>query len=239
MHTRPTVSIYQGKQNLKHSDVNIIIDVIRAFTVSHYAFIHGVEDIFLTNYENEALELKNKNKNIILAGEIEGYKIKSFDFGNSPYDLSITNLKNKTLVQKTTNGVKAALNSLDSNDIFITGYSNAKITALYVKSLIQKSKKSEFSINIIASHPSGDDDLACAEFIRKLILEEIHDTKKLEEQCVNRIVHSDAAKKFYSPNNKDFSILDISLCTILQNYNFVMKVKKDNNLVKIYKKELS
>jgi len=240
IHKKVIINIYQGKHDLPYnSNVNIIIDVIRAFTVSHYAFMKNLKEILLTNNEKEALYLKKQNKNFILAGEVDGYKIKTFDFGNSPYDLSVASLKNKTLVQKTTNGVSVTLNSLNSDDVIVTGYSNSKVTALFVKNLIKKSKGSEFSINIIASHPSGDDDLACAEFIKELILNNVPDTKKLEEICVHRIVSSEAAQKFYDFKNKDFSILDMSLCTTLQNSDFVIKAEEKNNIVKLYKERIS
>ena len=54
------INIYQGKTNLEHSDVNIIIDVIRAFSVSFFAFKRHVDKIKLVNLEEEALLAKKK-----------------------------------------------------------------------------------------------------------------------------------------------------------------------------------
>ncbi|MDU5948568.1 MAG: 2-phosphosulfolactate phosphatase, partial [Paenibacillus macerans] len=36
------------------SDINVVIDVIRAFTVAHQAFIHGIKGIFLAATPEEA-----------------------------------------------------------------------------------------------------------------------------------------------------------------------------------------
>ena len=50
------------------------------------------------------------------------------------------------------------------------------------------------AINIIASNPTGDEDFACAEYIRDLIL----GSKPVDiEQIKARIVNSYAAKKFF------------------------------------------
>lgn len=229
------INIIQGDTKLERSDINITIDVIRAFTVSHYAFLNNIETIILTNEESIALSIKNKNKNVLLAGEVNGIKIDSFDFGNSPYDISHANLDKKTLVQKTTNGVKVTLNSLDTDNLFVTGYSNAYTTAIYVKNIIKNIKKDIVVVNIIASHPCGDDDLACALYIKEVILNNLNSYKHIEEKTVNRIIRSAAAKKFYDMKNKEFSILDISLCCVKVNSNFVMKIKEANETIFIDK----
>ena len=221
------INIIQGNDNiLPPSHINIVIDVIRAFSVSHQAFINGIEKIILTNSEQIALSLKNSNSNIILSGEVNAIKINSFDFGNSPYDIAHANLSDKTLVQKTTNGVKATLNALKTNQLFVTGYSNAYTTAMYIKKLLSKSNNKIKQINIIASHPSGDDDLACAQYIKTIIENKITSLKDIEENTVSRIIHSDAAYKFYDQNNPSFSVLDLSLCLIKTNCDFVMKVEE-------------
>jgi 2-phosphosulfolactate phosphatase len=230
------VNTYQGNNDLEYSDINIVIDVIRAFTVSHHAFLNGVKEIILTNNEEEALFLKRKNNEFILSGEVNGIKINSFEFGNSPYDLSSVNLNEKTLIQKTTNGVKVAISSLDTDNLFVTGYSNAFTTASYVKELLNTINKDTIVINIIASHPTGDDDFACAHYLKNIILDNVNELKDLEESIVYRIVNSDAAKKFYDIKNKDFSILDILLCSVQVKSNFVMQVKNDKNRIVISKK---
>ena len=226
------IKIYQGKNTLAYADVNIIIDVLRAFTVSDYAFQQGVDSIILTSNKKEALQLSDENT--YLSGEESGgYKIPQFDYGNSPYALSKATLQNKKLVQKTTNGVAVTLESLNAQHIFVTGFSNAKSTAEYISRLKQCK-----NINIIASHPQGDEDLACAEYMKAILLNKYENLQKLEESTVYRILNSEAAQKFHDINNKDFSILDLTLCSIATKNEFIMKVKQKKSQITIEKKML-
>ncbi len=220
------ISIYQGKQSLDNANVNIVIDVLRAFTVSDYAFQQGVKHIILAANNSQAFALRDENT--YLSGEKNGYKITEFDYGNSPYELSQANLQHKTLVQKTTNGVAVTLDSLNATYIFVTGYSNAFTTAMHACHLDACT-----NINIIASHPSGDEDLACAEYIKKIILNDYDDLQSLEEETVYRILNSKAASKFQDEKNKEFSILDLSLCAVKSKNNFVMKVENKQSMVTI------
>jgi hypothetical protein len=43
-----TIEIFRGNDlALPESDANVVIDVVRAFTVAHYAFLRGAEEIWL------------------------------------------------------------------------------------------------------------------------------------------------------------------------------------------------
>ncbi|MFC0560016.1 2-phosphosulfolactate phosphatase [Halalkalibacter alkalisediminis] len=221
------ITIYQGNTHLlESSDINIVIDVIRAFTVAHYAFINGTKQILLVETTEDAFSIKNEYPHYLLAGEEDGIGIKGFDYDNSPKRISKERLNDQTLVQKTTNGVKATLNSLNTNHLFVTGYSNARTTAFYVKKIYNASLEN-LKINIVASHPSGDDDLACAEYMKGLILEKNNLTPFEVEQ---RIKNSHVAHKFFDPNNIDFNCEDISLCSLERESNFVMKVNQSNQI---------
>lgn len=217
------IQIYQGNTAPPTAaNITIVIDVIRTFTIAHYAFLKGVKRIILAKNLEQAFQLKMKNPDFLLAGEINGLPIKGFDLDNSPYNIKSITLTGKTLIQKTTNGVKATLHCLSSDHVFVTGYAHAKTTAKFIKNKFAKDR--EKSINIIASHPSGDDDLACAEYI-KSILEDSNtiSSKKVAE----RIKHSHVAEKFFDENNSYFNRVDIEYCMIELDTGFVMKVRKN------------
>lgn len=136
------ITIYQGRNSPPTvADITIVIDVIRAFTVAHYAFGQGASRIFLAESVEQALQMKEANPEYLLAGEVTGLPIDGFDLDNSPYHIQQKNLSGKTLVQKTTNGVGATLNCLSSDHVFVTGFTNARNTADFVRERIAVEKK--------------------------------------------------------------------------------------------------
>lgn len=217
------INIAQGSDPVKEpADVNIIIDVIRAFTTSHIAFKKGVEKIFLVNEAEKAFSLKKENPDLLLAGEIDALPIPGFDFGNSPFEIQHTNrqLSGSSFVQKTTNGVKAVLNNLNAKTILVTGFQSADVVVKYIQNLSDVQ-----TVNLIASHPTGDDDVACAEYIKGKLLTQVVAASVL----LNRVRNCEAAQKFY--NNPLFNPKDIELAAhIDQSAAFVMEVQCDGNL---------
>lgn len=228
------IQIIQGtEQEYPAADINIVIDVIRAFTVSHVAFLRGVREVFLVNTVEEAYALRKKNPEYLLAGEIAGLPIEHFDLDNSPHTVSLADIENKTLVQKTSNGVKATLLALNADSILVTGLSNARKTAAYAKQL--SANKQGCMINIIASHAGDDDDFACAEYIQDILL---GSNIIQAEDIKSRIRISRPAQKFYDPDKVEFNILDMNFCTQEIECDFVMEVDKSLPVPRIIKNRI-
>ena len=216
------------------ADINIVIDVIRAFTVSHVAFLRGAREIFLVNTVEEAFALKAQYPEYLLAGEVAALPITGFDLDNSPHTFSTADLGNKSLVQKTTNGVKGTLLALSAPTVFVTGLSNARKTALHVKRLAMSILNCR--INIIASHPQDDDDLACAEFIQDQLR---GDSSIFLEDVQSRIKSARSAKKFFDPQQPEFNEKDIAFCLREVDCDFVMQVDKLSPLPRIIQRDFS
>ena len=212
------------------AQINIIIDVIRAFTVSHLAFMRGAREIFLVNTVEEALALKALNPGYLLAGEVAGLPIAGFDLDNSPHTFSLADVDNRSLVQKTTNGVKGTLLALDAELILVTGFSNARKTAHYARQMAEG--HAGCRVNVVATHPSGDDDLACAHFIQSQMR---GDGLVGVEAVQQRINTSRAAGKFFDPAQPEFNEKDMPFCTREVDCNFVMQVDKRLPLPRIVK----
>ncbi len=231
----PEIRILQGTEHpYPAADVNIVIDVIRAFTVAHVAFQRGVREILLVNTVDEAQALKAGNPALLLAGEIQGLGIPGFDLDNSPYRVSRAELQGRTLVQKTTNGVKATLAALAARHVFVTGFSNATATASHVRALLARDRLR--TVNVIASHPRDDDDLACAEFIRDRILAL---GQVSADAVVARIRQSRPAAKFLVPPPNDFEPRDLDFCVHAQAGDFIMEVDRQATVPAIRKRVLA
>ncbi len=228
----PVVTILQGAQGpYPPADINVVIDVIRAFTVAHVAFMRGAHQILLVNTVQEALAQRAAHPEYLLAGEIDGLGIPGFDLDNSPYRFSLAQLSGRTLVQKTTNGVKATLAALDARHVFVTGFSNARRTARHVRTLALA--RGLVRVNVIASHGLDDDDLACADFIRDGILGL---ATVAPESVVQRIRDSRPAAKFRSPVVNAFEPRDLEFCIRELDGDFVMEVDRSHELPRITRK---
>ncbi|WP_050183049.1 2-phosphosulfolactate phosphatase [Domibacillus robiginosus] len=222
-----TVQIYQGHSHqLSCADVNVVIDVIRAFTFAHYAFLKGAKEIFLAETVHSARQLKEKTPQYMLAGEEKGLHIPGFDLDNSPAGLLEANVEGQILVQKTTNGVRAALHALNASHVFVTGFSNAKTTAQHIRQLAGP----HADINIIASHPSGDEDLACAQYMKAIIEGQ---AGCFRDDTISRIRAAEPAQKFFDADRPEFNPADIDLCVKELDTGFVMKISEKNNLPRI------
>jgi len=217
------ISIVQGRdRSLPAADINVVIDVIRAFTVAHLAFLQGVSQIVLANSIENAWELKRLHPDHRLAGEVQGLPVKGFELDNSPARILDTDLQDAGLIQKTTNGVQATFHSLHAAEVLVTGFTNARTTALHIRRQIEHSPDKNWRVHLIATHPSGDDDLACAEYMRGIIT----DHNMLPVAAVrNRIRQSEAAKKFFDPLQAEFDPRDIDLCMRELDSSFVMRIR--------------
>jgi 2-phosphosulfolactate phosphatase len=216
------VQIIQGpKAPLEAGGIHIVIDVIRAFTVAHIAIAQGAHQIRLVDTIATAFALKRQNPEYILAGERDGLPVPGFNLPNSPYTLSKLKLQGKTLILKTTYGTEAALNVLQGAHVFVAGFINAKITALYVKQLASNNQKK--TITIIASHPTSDEDLACAQYIQGLITGR---NKITVAEVTKRIRMSDCARKFYDRSQTAFDPRDLEICSKESDSAVVLRVTK-------------
>src|SRR4030095_9656433 len=90
----------------------VVIDVIRAFTNAPFAFSRGVQEIYPVSTVEEALKFKAKTPNSLSCGEVGGIAPEGFDFGNSPTQTKMLDLKGKILVQRTGVGTQGIVKSV-------------------------------------------------------------------------------------------------------------------------------
>ncbi len=158
------IVISQGHYPPANPDgITVVIDVIRAFTTAHYAFAGGARCIHLVATAPEALAMKQADPTLLLAGEVNALPIDGFDFGNSPWEIQHADVRDRELVQRTTNGVIATLRARDSAAVLVAGLINAEATASYLLAHAPP------RVVLVASHPTGDEDVACAEYIAGLL----------------------------------------------------------------------
>src|SRR4051812_33518782 len=86
--------------------VAVVIDVFRAFSVACYAYARGAKRIIPVAEVDRALALKREHPEYLAIGERGGRMVAGFDFGNSPTEISQSDVRGRTLVQTTSAGTQ-------------------------------------------------------------------------------------------------------------------------------------
>lgn len=201
------IQIFQGHAPLlSTAHVHVVIDVIRAFTTCQVALAHGAKTIVLVGEIADAHALKHRFPDYLLAGERNAIKVEGFDLGNSPWEMSQTDIAGRGIILTTSNGVRATLHALKHGGcVLVAGFSSAAATVAAIQAMTPPVS----NINLIASHPTGDEDMACAEWISAQLLAQNTIT---DAQVIDRIRNSQAAQKFLDPDRPEFDARDIDLC---------------------------
>ncbi|HEY6229257.1 MAG TPA: 2-phosphosulfolactate phosphatase [Verrucomicrobiae bacterium] len=126
--------------NLRARDLSqttcVVFDILRATTTTLTALANGAAEIIPVSEIPEALALRAKDSNILLAGERDGFRIKAaqtggidFDFGNSPREFTPDKIRNRRIAITTTNGTRALRACAHSTEIHIGSFLNLSTLA--------------------------------------------------------------------------------------------------------------
>ena len=120
--------------------VCVVFDILRATSSMVTAFGHGAKAIVPVSEISEALEIKEKQPDVLLAGERHGLRIKAnqtggvdFDFGNSPREFVAEKIKGKTIVWTTTNGTRALRACAGAKTILLGSFLNLRAITTWIE----------------------------------------------------------------------------------------------------------
>lgn len=201
----------------------VVIDVFRASNTIISCLSNGVESIIPVGEINDARLIKSANPNFVLFGERGGVRVEGFDYGNSPIEASILNLKNKRVILTTSAGSQGIVYSENADEVIIGSFANAKAVVDY---LISKNPE---VVTLLAignnATESAVEDEECARYIKA----------KLEGDEVSiasirkNILSSDGADRLRSLKQED----DLEFCIQLDISDIVPKYnRKSNRLTK-------
>lgn len=208
----------------KATGLAVIIDVFRAFTVEPYLINNGAKKVIPVGDKQIAYDYKKKNNNYILIGERNGIILSGFDYGNSPSQIENVDFSEKIVVHTTSCGTQGIVNAINAKEIITGSLVNAQAIVKYIK----KNKINEISL-VTLSRSEGqpfDEDLLCAKYIKSLL--ENNTISNLEEE-IEKLKTTTGSKFFNNLNQIDFPERDFYLCTQINKFDFVLKVKKDKN----------
>jgi 2-phosphosulfolactate phosphatase len=127
-------------QRLKPADLRqttcVVFDVLRATSTIAVALSNGAHAITVVSEIEEALALRTRNPDILLAGERGGHRISAaqtgsvdFDLGNSPREFTAERVAHRSLVMSTTNGTRAIRSCTGAASILLGSFLNLRATA--------------------------------------------------------------------------------------------------------------
>ncbi len=204
----------------KATGLTVIIDVFRAFSMEAYMMSLGAEKIIPVGNIECAYRLKEENPHIILAGERRGEILPGFDTGNSPWQLSKVDVKGRTVVHTTSAGTQGIVHAVGADEILGGSLVTANATAEYIK------RSGAKDVSLVCMGLGGeletDEDTLCAEYIKSILIGTKID---IEKEIENLKLTSGA--KFFDKTKKDvFPERDFYMCTEVDKFNFVLRLKK-------------
>ncbi len=122
--------------------VCVVFDILRATSTFVTALHHGAAAIIPVSEISEAVVLRQKHPDCLLAGERDGVKISAaqsggvdFDLGNSPREFTPATVRGKTIVSTTTNGTRALRACTGAQAVLAGSFLNLAATATYLQRL--------------------------------------------------------------------------------------------------------
>ena len=116
--------------------VCVVFDVLRATSTMVTALANGANAIIPVAGITEALDLRQRQPDILLAGERDGLRIEapltggvSFDLGNSPREFTAAKVKGRTIAMTTTNGTCALQACASASAVLLGSFLNLRATA--------------------------------------------------------------------------------------------------------------
>jgi 2-phosphosulfolactate phosphatase len=197
----------------------VVIDVLRAFTVSAYALAGGASECRLVGTVEEALELSSRLPGSVVSAEVEGLPVEGIPLSNSPTMVRDLDLRGRVLVQRTSSGTQGVLAATGADRLFAGSLVVAAATAEAIRA------SGEALVTLVASgsdrgHP---EDEACARYLESLLLGEPADLGRL----LAPLRATDRYRGFAAGEWPGLPASDVELALAADRFDFAMPVTRD------------
>ena len=118
----------------------VVFDVLRATSVMITGLANGAWSFIPVEEISEALAWRDRQPDVLLAGERDGLRIKNadgsstdFDLGNSPREYVHTRVAGRDIVTTTTNGTRALRACISAETVLVGSFLNLAATAKWLE----------------------------------------------------------------------------------------------------------
>jgi len=197
----------------------VIIDVFRAFTSAAHVMANGAEKIIPVLTVEESFRLKELHPDWLQIGEEGGIKVEGFDYGNSPYDASLSDFTGRTVIQRTGAGTNGVVNAQGADERILGSFVMAEAIVNYIK------KGDPDVVSLVAMGDVGvkpnEEDESCAEYIEGRLSGEKPDFKEMKR----RIRAAPSGAKFFDTSKPHFKEKDFHIAMELDRFGFILRVE--------------
>ena len=152
----------------------VVIDVLRAFTVSAYALAGGAREVLYVADLEEARAVAAGIPGAVLCAEVDGLPVPGVAISNSPTMVAAADLAGRTLVQRSSAGVQALAAVPGSvPGLFAAGLVVAGATAQAIR------ERQPGLVTLVASRGDHPEDGACAAYLAELLAGRRPDLERL------------------------------------------------------------
>ncbi len=205
----------------------VVIDVLRAFTVSAYALAGGARELLLVRTIEEALALRDeRHPDALLAGEVGGRLIPGFDLNNSPARMQSADVRNRLIIQRTGAGTQGAVNARHASRLLVASLVNARATASYAAHLAEAVAADQITLVPTAGvfEDGGRltiEDDACADYLEALLSGQ-DDSDAMLARSIERISALECSGIFFQGLD-DFPAGDVTAALAANRFDFAME----------------
>ena len=207
--------------------VVLVIDVLRAFTVSAYALAGGARELLLVRGVEEALTLRDEaHPEALLAGEVGGRLIPGFDLNNSPARMQSADVRDRLIIQRTGAGTQGAVNARHASRLLVASLVNARATAVYAARLAASVAADQVTLVPTASTfedggRQSIEDEACADYLEALLTRR-EDAADILARSIERISAVECSGIFLQ-GMEDFPAGDVTAALAANRFDFAME----------------
>jgi 2-phosphosulfolactate phosphatase len=202
--------------------IAVVIDVLRAFTVSAYALDGGARECRLVKTTDEALALAARIPGALISAEEDGLPIRGIAISNSPTQIKAADMTKGVLVQRSSAGTQVATAVAPGIDMYAASLVVARAT---VQACLLR-RPSHLTLIASADDP---EDHACALYMEAIIRGERPDLDRL----LQPLRDSDRYASLMSGVWPGFPPTDIELALRPDHFNFAMPATRRAGFVKL------
>jgi 2-phosphosulfolactate phosphatase len=189
----------------------VVIDVLRAFTVSAYALGGGARECRLVRTVEEVRELAARTPDSVMCAEEDALPVQGIAISNSPTAIRDLDLRARILIQRSSAGTQVATEA-QGDDIFAASLVVATATA---RACIA-GRPETLTLLASADHP---EDHACATYIEEVI----HGGNPDLEKLLQPLRETERYRKVMAGDWAGFPPTDIELAVQADRFDFAMR----------------